>query len=97
MTILPTGEPATWTLAQINELIINVTQLALTVAGIIAMLYIVIGGYYYFTAFGNEEKATKAKSIITWAVIGVVVIILSKIIITEIWNLVSTQPPDFPI
>lgn len=73
----------------VAQLIASFVQIALTVGGAIAVIYIIIGAYQYFTAFGSEEKATKAKTTITWAVIGVVVIILSKVVVIEVWNFIS--------
>lgn len=74
----------------------NAISLALLLAGGIAVIYLIIGAFGYFTAFGNEEKANKAKMTITWAVAGVILILLSKVIISEIWNLVSATPPILP-
>ncbi len=96
MQILPTTDPSKWSLTDINTLMQNVTSLALLLAGGIAVIYLIIGAFGYFTAFGNEEKANKAKLTITWAVVGVILIILSKVIISEVWNLVSTTPPTLP-
>ena len=52
----------------------------LNVAGIIAVLMIIIGGFKYITAAGNDEQATQAKTTLQWAVIGVIVIILAYVI-----------------
>ncbi len=94
MRILPTGDPATWSLSNISELIRNVSDLALLLAGGIAVIYIIIGAYGYLTAFGNEEKVNKAKITITWAIVGVVVIILAKVIVTEVFNILTPNPPS---
>jgi len=96
MGILPNTEPETWKLQDINTLMANIISLALLLAGGIAIIYLIIGAYGYFTAFGNEERANKAKTTITWAIIGIAVILLSKVIIGEIWNLVATTPATFP-
>ncbi|HEY4524635.1 MAG TPA: pilin [Patescibacteria group bacterium] len=96
MGILPNTSPETWKLDAINALLKNIIDLALLLAGGIAVIYLIIGAYGYFTAFGNEERANKAKTTITWAIIGVVVIILSMVIINEVWNLVATTPATFP-
>mgnify|MGYP003393798104 CR=1 FL=1 len=94
--ILPSGDPAKYNLESVKSIIAGVVQLAMTLAGIIAVIYIIIGAYNYFTAYGNEAKATAAKTTITWAVIGVVVIILAKVIITLIWNFIASgSTPGF--
>ena len=88
MTILPTGDPSTWGTKQIEELIKNITTLAAGIVGGIAVLMIIWGAYQYFTAYGNEEKAQGGKKIITWAIIGLIVIILAKIIVEAIFSIV---------
>ncbi len=88
-------DPSQNTLADIDILIGRVGQLALTLTAAIAVIYIIIGAYSYFTAFGNEEKAQNAKKTVTWAIIGLVVIILAKVIISEIWKFVTNEPLNF--
>ncbi len=96
MKVLPSGDPSTWTLSNFfgsaNSLFSNIYNIAIALAGGIAMVYLIIGAYSYFTAFGNEEKANKAKTTITYAIIGIVVILLSIIIVREVWNLFSATP-----
>ena len=87
--LLPNKDRSTYGLEDIKTMIASAVQIALTLAGTIAIIYIVIGAYQYFTAYGDEAKATKAKTTITWAVVGVIVIVLSKVIITEIWSFIS--------
>lgn len=89
MKILPDGDPSTWSFDNIEALIDNIVSLAGVIAGGLAVIYLIVGAIGYFTAFGNEEKANKAKTTITWAIIGIVVIFLSKIIISEILGLVT--------
>lgn len=100
MTILPSGEPETWTLGNFfgdpNSLFNNVFHIALALAGGIAMIFLILGAYGYFTAFGNEERANKAKLTITWAIVGIVIIILSSVIINEIIKLLTNTPVPLP-
>jgi len=86
-TLLPSGDPDTWQLAQISELLSNVMKSALFLAGGVAIIYLIFGAFQYFTAYGNEERATKAKNTILWAIVGVVVILISGLIVQEVWNL----------
>ncbi|KKQ27555.1 MAG: hypothetical protein US42_C0008G0066 [Candidatus Magasanikbacteria bacterium GW2011_GWC2_37_14] len=48
---------------------------ALTLVGLIFMILMVYGGYLWMVARGAEEMITKAKGIITAAIIGLVVVI----------------------
>lgn len=89
MHILPSGDPSTWTLNNVSGLIDNVIALAADIAGLIAVIFLIYGAVQYFTAFGNEEKATKAKNTITWAIIGIVVIILARVIVAQVMTFVQ--------
>jgi len=92
LQILPGGESAGWTLEDFfgksGSLLDNVLNIALTLGGGIAVIFVLIGAFYYFTAYGNEEKANKGKTTITWALIGVAVIVLSKLLINVMLNLI---------
>ena len=75
-----------------STIILEVINIALAVAGLVAVLFLLIGGFRYITSAGNEETAEQAKKIITNAIIGIVVIILSFVIVRVISNaLVSNQ------
>lgn len=87
MKILPPGDPSAWSLNDVNTLIDNIRILALDLIGGVAVIFILIGAFWYLTAFGNEEKAQKGKTTLMWAIIGLVVIILAQVIINEVKNL----------
>ena len=53
----------------------------LSVAGLIAMLLIIIGGFRYITSSGNEEMAESGKKTLQWSIIGLVTIILSYVLV----------------
>jgi cytochrome bd-type quinol oxidase subunit 2 len=53
----------------------------LTIAGLIALLMIMVNGFRYITAGGNNEQTESAKSGLQWAVIGLIVIALAYTIV----------------
>lgn len=57
---------------QIAALII---QGLLTFLAIIFVILIIYGGFLYMTAMGESDKVKKGKSVITYAVIGLIIII----------------------
>lgn len=75
----------------VSELIISVIHLMLIFAGMIAVVFVIIGGYYYVTAQGNEEQAEKGKNTLINAIIGIVVIIMAYVIIDVVTNLVASN------
>lgn len=83
----PTGDGLDRTLTRAQtarEFIINTVNFALTFLGIIAMVIIIYGGFLYVTAAGNEEQAGKGKKSITYAVIGILIIIASFAIVNTL-------------
>lgn len=70
----------------IKAFIMRIINIALAIAGLVAVLFLIIGGFRYITAAGNEEAGASAKKIITQAIIGIVIIILSFVIVRVISN-----------
>lgn len=62
----------------------NFLNFALGFLGLLAVIMIIFGGIFYVTAAGEQEKADKGKKIITYAVIGIVIILLSFAIVNTL-------------
>ncbi len=73
------------------EFITWIINTMLLFAGIVAVVFTIIGGYQYISAGGNAEQAEKGKTTVINAIIGVVIIILSYVIINVIVNLVGNN------
>lgn len=57
--------------------------------GAVAIFFIIWNGFRYVTSFGNDDQVKKAKQSITWAVFGLISIILSYIILRVVINTLS--------
>lgn len=68
------GIPETGGEEAIPNLIGSIIMGALGSVGIIFLILMIIGGVMWMTASGNEERVTKAKSLITNAVIGMIIV-----------------------
>lgn len=66
-----------------------IVGLLLPIAGIIAILFLIIGGFQYMFAGVNEDLAKRGKSTIRNAIVGLIVIILSYVIVTVVVNTLS--------
>ena len=55
----------------------------------IAVIFIIIGGFQFATAAGNPEKINAGKKTITWAVIGIVVLLVAGSIAKLIENILT--------
>ena len=63
---------------------------ALYAVGIVGVIAIIYGGYLYMTSGANEEQRKKGRSVLTWAVLGVVVVILATLLVNVAVNLFTT-------
>uniref|UniRef100_A0A7C4R819 DUF4134 domain-containing protein n=1 Tax=candidate division CPR3 bacterium TaxID=2268181 RepID=A0A7C4R819_UNCC3 len=61
----------------IGDTINNALTYVLGIAGLIALFYIIGGGFTYLTSSGNPEKVQNATKMITYSIIGVVIIALA--------------------
>lgn len=83
-----TGLPAE---TKASDLLFRIINVLLAIAGLVAVIFLVIGGFRYITAGGNEETAEGAKKTILNAIIGIVVIILSFVIVRVITNAIVNR------
>lgn len=65
----------------IFDTILAVVTWGLGIAGAVAVLYLIVGGFLYITAGGDEGRIEKAKNTIKNAIIGIVVILLALVIV----------------
>ena len=61
----------------VPEIVVNVIQVLLTLLGSAALLIFIYGGIMMITSAGNEEKLKKARSTLVWAILGLVIILVS--------------------
>ena len=72
-------EPIT-TPKTIGQLATGIIDLILYAAGLAAVIYLLYAGILYITSAGEEAAAEKGRKGITYAVIGIVVILLAFVI-----------------
>lgn len=77
----------------IGELIFFVVNILLLVAASIAVIFLIVGGYKYIVAHGNEEAAEEAKKTIKGAIIGLIVIVLAFAIVNIIISILLKGVP----
>lgn len=61
----------------LKDTVITFIQWILGLLALIAVIMILYGGFVWLTAGGNEEKVASAKKVISAAVIGLVVVLIS--------------------
>lgn len=73
----------------VEDLIIRVTKLILGLAGSLALLMFVYGGMEYILAGGIASRAAKGKSAITYAIIGLAIVLCARLILSSILRMLT--------
>ncbi|PIZ57937.1 hypothetical protein COY23_00885 [bacterium (Candidatus Torokbacteria) CG_4_10_14_0_2_um_filter_35_8] len=68
----------------ISTVAANVVNYVAGIISTIAVLVIIYGAFIYLSSGGNQEQAEKAKKIITYAIIGLVVVGLAWVVVTAV-------------
>ena len=66
----------------LGQNVTNIINFFLGLLGLIAVAFLIYAGVLMVTAGGNDEQVGKAKKIITYSVIGIIIILLSYTIVT---------------
>lgn len=72
----------------ITEIILTIIAFILELALLLAVVAIIVAGIYLIVSNGDEGQKDKAKKIITYAIIGILVILLARVIILFVVGIV---------
>lgn len=75
ITLGSDGQPQISGLEDAIQVIVNIVQLLMTLAGALAVIFVIIGGIQYITSTGDPGRTAKARSTITTAVLGVLLLV----------------------
>ncbi len=67
-----------------RTLVLTIISYFLGFLGLLATIMVIYGGMQYVTSAGNDEAVGKAKKIILYSVIGIIVILLSFVIVNAV-------------
>jgi len=76
-------------LSDIVLLLQNLIQIALTLAGVLAVAFIIFGGIQYITSSGDAKRVEGAKNTLVNAVIGLVLAALAYVIVGYVVGIFS--------
>ncbi len=85
------GTETGMTALSFGQILTNIASWLIGILGVGAIISFVVAGILYLTAAGDEAKTEKAKSIMTFAIIAVVVALVGYIAINLIAQLVITD------
>ncbi len=75
--------------AVITEVAVRVVSFIMAFSGVIAMVFVIYGGWLILLSGGSEEKISGGKKILTWAVIGLAVIFTSYVVMNFVVNTIQ--------
>jgi hypothetical protein len=73
----------------LRTLALKIVNYFLTFLGIVAVMMIIFGGVTYVTAAGKQESIDNAKKIILYALLGIIIILLSFAIVNTVLSSVT--------
>jgi hypothetical protein len=72
----------------VGPVIRKVLNIAFALIGTVSLIFVMVGGFRYMTASGNEEQAATGKKTAVYAIVGLVVVILAVTVVNIIVNLI---------
>lgn len=73
----------------IGSVLDRIMNLIFPVAGLVCVVFIIIGGYMWIVSAGDPSKVKQAQSTLTWAIIGLVFVLIAVAIIKVITTFVT--------
>ncbi len=84
-------------LSQLTNVFVNITSIVSTVIGFVLLLMLIRGGIGYITAQGDPKAVASARSTLTWAFIGLLVVLASFLIISLLTGVLGVDLTRFTI
>ncbi len=89
MNVNPAIVPAEAVAAKtLSEIVLNVLKSLMSFIGGLSVLMIVVGGVIYITSTGDEKRAEMGKNTIKYAVVGIVIALISLVIIKSLAKII---------
>jgi len=79
---IPVPKPSRAVGGGLLDIITKVSNTLLLLVGIVAVLFLIIGGFQYIISAGNPETVNKAKTTILYAIIGLIVTLIAWAIVS---------------
>lgn len=78
----------------VNVFVLKILNIILTFLAILALIVLLYAAFLMITHMGEEDTVKKAKNIIKYVVIGLILIGISAIIVNVVINIVILGKPD---
>lgn len=78
------GQVDIQTASDIFIVVANVVRVLTAVAGALAVIFIIVGGIWYVTAYGDPARLKRAKEILNYSLAGLVIVLMAYSVVTYI-------------
>jgi hypothetical protein len=85
------------TIKCLEPLLTNAIKAIMALAGVALLVMMIVGGYSFLFAGGDQKKLEKAKGTITAAIIGIVIIVLAYLILKLIYAFTGVDVTQFNV
>ena len=79
------------TAGQVTEVINRVASFLFAVFIALAVVFLIVAALFYLTAAGNEEQVKKAKNILVYAIVAIVIALIAGGVTTFIGDILGTR------
>lgn len=79
--------------SDVGGLVSRIVNFVLGFVGLIAFIMVILGGFWFLTAAGNDEQAAKGRKTVIYSIIGIIVILLSYAIVATFTSEFQTDNP----
>lgn len=69
----------------------NIVMFALIASGIVAVIFLIWAGVKFVTSGGDQKKIDAARKTITWAIIGLIIILMAFFIVSLVGYLTGVH------
>lgn len=80
--------------AGLRTLALDIVNWFLLFLGLIATGFLIYGGFMYVTSAGNDENVGKAKKVIIYAAVGIMVIVIAAVMVNALIGIVDSSAAD---
>lgn len=77
-------DPALTQQTNLRDFVVNAVNFVLGFLGLVAVVMVIYGGFMYVTAGGQEEQTTKGKKSVMYAMLGIVIILISFALVNTV-------------
>ena len=78
------GDPCTF--GDLVTMVVRIINYLMAFAGVVAMYYVLVSGFWLITALGNPERIEKAKNGLSNAIVGFAMVALSFVFVNLVVN-----------